>query len=408
MYNTAVVLCIGIIATAASLLGGCTLASTGLSQISTEPAEPLIELPGSLLFVSDRDGEAALYNIASLVNEDAPLLLLGGEYDISDPAVTYKADKIAYASNEGGARDIYVASFNPDIPEVSEIQQITHDDDSDGFPQWSRNGQMLVFDASEEGFGAAIFGADWRFCPPGAGPAIYDVRERLISSFPINFCAGNATWSPNGKKFALLGPPAQQPDSFFDLGLPQLLTVPTDIQNGEWYDTDLQHIANPGIASAPEWSPDGEWIVYTLSIPKGTFPVESYDHRINIAKSDGSGERTLALDVGLGGQASWSPDSKYVAYSSNHNGNFDIYVQALAGGEPIQITDNPANDWSPEWYGAPVAGTIWTLLPDIPSLNEPVLWGIAIVLVLLVLLAIKLAWGAIRREVKEFNEENRK
>jgi dipeptidyl aminopeptidase/acylaminoacyl peptidase len=46
---------------------------------------------------------------------------------------------------------------------------------------------------------------------------------------------------------------------------------------------------------------------------------------------------------------SLSHDGKWIAYDSDRGGTFDIYKQRVEGGEPIQLTTNPANDFSPAW-----------------------------------------------------------
>jgi len=44
-----------------------------------------------------------------------------------------------------------------------------------------------------------------------------------------------------------------------------------------------------------------------------------------------------------------SPDGKLIAYQSTQGGNQDIYVMPAKGGEPVRITDDPANDSWPRW-----------------------------------------------------------
>ncbi|MEX2179224.1 MAG: LpqB family beta-propeller domain-containing protein [Gemmatimonadaceae bacterium] len=44
-----------------------------------------------------------------------------------------------------------------------------------------------------------------------------------------------------------------------------------------------------------------------------------------------------------------SNDGQWLAYDSNRRGSFDIYKLRLDGGEPIQLTSDPANDFIPGW-----------------------------------------------------------
>jgi Tol biopolymer transport system component/DNA-binding winged helix-turn-helix (wHTH) protein len=63
-------------------------------------------------------------------------------------------------------------------------------------------------------------------------------------------------------------------------------------------------------------------------------------------------QRTLTrvtFDDGLQTGATWSPDGRYIAYSSDRGGKFDIWVQQLSGGDPVQITKEPGNHWQPDW-----------------------------------------------------------
>jgi serine/threonine protein kinase len=57
----------------------------------------------------------------------------------------------------------------------------------------------------------------------------------------------------------------------------------------------------------------------------------------------------LTFDPGLQSEPTWSPDGRMIAYSSNHSGNFDIRVQQVSGGKPIQVTTDAAHDWQPDW-----------------------------------------------------------
>jgi Tol biopolymer transport system component/DNA-binding winged helix-turn-helix (wHTH) protein len=52
---------------------------------------------------------------------------------------------------------------------------------------------------------------------------------------------------------------------------------------------------------------------------------------------------------GLQTDATWSPDGRRIAFAWDRDGNFDIFVQSLDGGDPTRITSSPANDTQPAW-----------------------------------------------------------
>jgi serine/threonine protein kinase/Tol biopolymer transport system component len=62
--------------------------------------------------------------------------------------------------------------------------------------------------------------------------------------------------------------------------------------------------------------------------------------------------RTLSrvtFEDGLQSQPAWSPDGRFIAYTSDQSGNFDIWVQPIAGGRAVQVTSDPGTDWQPSW-----------------------------------------------------------
>jgi Tol biopolymer transport system component/DNA-binding winged helix-turn-helix (wHTH) protein len=63
-------------------------------------------------------------------------------------------------------------------------------------------------------------------------------------------------------------------------------------------------------------------------------------------------QRTLTrvtFDDGLQVGATWSPDGRFIAYSSDHGGKLDIWIQQVSGGDAIQITEGSGNKWAPNW-----------------------------------------------------------
>src|SRR5207249_9352221 len=57
----------------------------------------------------------------------------------------------------------------------------------------------------------------------------------------------------------------------------------------------------------------------------------------------------LTFDDGLQTGATWSPDGRFIAYSSNRGGKFDIWMRQVSGGDPVQITKGSGHNWQPDW-----------------------------------------------------------
>ena len=57
----------------------------------------------------------------------------------------------------------------------------------------------------------------------------------------------------------------------------------------------------------------------------------------------------ITFDEGLQNQPTWSPDGRYIAYSSDRGGKFDLWVQQVSGGNPVQITRGRGQHSQPDW-----------------------------------------------------------
>ena len=92
----------------------------------------------------------------------------------------------------------------------------------------------------------------------------------------------------------------------------------------------------------------------------------------------------LTFDEGLQTDATFSPDGRSIAYASDRAGNFDIWVQALDGSQPRQLTNSPAPEtqpaWSPGWENDCVPlrpRSRWTVphqCPRRPGASAFVIW----------------------------------
>jgi len=57
----------------------------------------------------------------------------------------------------------------------------------------------------------------------------------------------------------------------------------------------------------------------------------------------------VTFSPGLGDEPTWSPDGRFLAFTTDEQGKLDIVVQPLGEGEPIRVVDSEADDAQPAW-----------------------------------------------------------
>lgn len=105
----------------------------------------------------------------------------------------------------------------------------------------------------------------------------------------------------------------------------------------------------------------------------------SYLGDIWVANENGSGAIRMTDNTAREIYPRFSPDGQWIAFSSNRDGNYDVYVMPAAGGTPKQLTFHTADDnvvgWTPDskrivfsstrGNGAfPSVPTLWTIAAD--------------------------------------------
>jgi tricorn protease len=94
--------------------------------------------------------------------------------------------------------------------------------------------------------------------------------------------------------------------------------------------------------------------------------VFSYAGDLWLVASSGGEARRITTDRGLELFPKFSPDGKWIAFSAQYDGNFNVYVMPADGGEPKQLTFEPDPAPVPERMGP--NNEVITWLPDSRSI----------------------------------------
>ena len=154
---------------------------------------------------------------------------------------------------------------------------------------------------------------------------------------PVGFssCDGATTffdrdpaWSSDGTRIALAG----FGEGFTDDGEIFLRNA-----NGSG---DTQLTSGPGYDDDPAWAPGDQYLTFTTD-RDGNSEIYSMD-------ATGGAETNVTNHPAADFAAAPGPTGK-IAFATNRGGNTDVYVMDSDGGNALPLTDHPASDGSPNW-----------------------------------------------------------
>jgi TolB protein len=205
------------------------------------------------------------------------------------------------------------------------------------WPTWSPDGDRILFSRQHGGRVDEVEKCFWRWCftfPPHAywrlgiiRPSDGDFREPPASNFALA-----PDWSPDGERLVYSDEHG--------------LRVQREEQGGEDPYAASYLITHDSRDTSPVWSPDGRHVAFTR---------RQHDHwEVYLVDADGGNLRRLTdtpkqSDGSLGNSASpaWSPDGKHLAFLTDRTGRWEIWVMVVPDG-----TGAGGRDQKPMFTGA--------------------------------------------------------
>ena len=261
------------------------------------------------------------------------------------------ASRIAFSNDATGVKEIYVIDYDG-----KNLRRLTNDKSIALLPRWSpsrkeilytsyRNGNpdlaLLSLETGRTQMISAHRGlnASASFSPDGktivatlsyqGTPNLYlldrqgAILRRLTKSKSLDT---SASFSADGRKIVFV---SDRP------GFPQIYRMDLDGTNAE-------RLSESGWCDSPVWSPLGDKIAYSRGAGQGR-------HDIMVLDIQSGKTSQITSEAGKNENPAFSPDGRFIAFSSTRNGKREIHIATIDGAIQKKLADIPGSSSTPAW-----------------------------------------------------------
>ena len=260
--------------------------------------------------------------------------------------------RIAFANNKTGHKEIWVMDYDGDA-----VKRLTDNRSISLLPRFAPDGRRLAYTSYKDGNPdlwfldletghSKVFSSEQGlniaggFSPDGTkilmtlskgkSPNLYlrevagGPAERLTHHFGAD---STPTFSPDARQVAFISDRSGNPQI-------HVLDIPTK---------KITRLTSLNWCDAPAWSPTGEWIAFAGRAHN--------KDKMDIFLVDITGGQLRQLTHGEGSNedTAWSPDGRFLAFSSTRGKRSQIWVMDADGSAPRLMADVPGSSVTPHW-----------------------------------------------------------
>ncbi len=231
------------------------------------------------------------------------------------PAITPDGRRLAFLRHSPGRiPNVYILQLGVDYRPEGEPRQLSHELSGALNPMWTGDGREVLYTSSREGVRTM-----WRVPWDGSRRAL---PIESLGAVGIN-------WAVSARGDRLAYSDRERDSDIWRVDLP----------GGKHLDRIVPSSASD---SNPEISPDGKGLVFVSERLGG--------RRVWVSDSDG----VKPMDIAKGGgpfptPARWSPDGNQIAFECQNEGNDDVCIAPAGGGAVWRLTQHAARDAFPSW-----------------------------------------------------------